>query len=380
MRLRTGARSLTSLTPLVALACAGACSTVGSEGRGDVGLPTSGVGPFRRLASGEVPGIAPFVLDGEGGYRDPAVLAEDPGASEPRVWLFAGALGAGAEGIPKGPVIVRTFAPDGRSFAGTGLGPGRGTELALAPTEAWEGGEAGKLGAPFVLRVGAEIWMFYAAAGGIGLARAPGPTAPFVKDPGPVLDARAAATWERGAPASPSAYVEGGRVHLFFSSGGFLGEAVAEPGARTFSRVDADPSTPELDPVLGPGPRVDPKSLAPGEKAAFDEAGVADPCVSVRTTPASAARTQVRVLYTGIAASGASAIGFAARYGHAGRLTRQPLAIYAAKGKERAPALLDLGERGYLYFTEPRSDGREGVGAGYAPAGGTPGPLAPRGE
>lgn len=360
-----------------ALGLLAACSTLGSDGQGDLGLPTAGVGPFRRLAAGEVPGIAPFVLDGEGGYREPAVLGDDP--REPRVWLFAGAVGKGDDGVPKGPVIVRTYATDGRSFAGSGAPPGRGAGLALAPSEPWEGGV---VGSPFALRVGAEVWLFYAGAGGVGLARAPSPSAPFVKDSAPVLDARGAAPWERGAPAAPTAYVEGGRVHLFYSSGGYLGEAVSDLSARTFTRVDADPSTPALDPALGPSPRVDPSTLAPGEKPPFDEAGVADPCVSVRDTPAAATRVHVRVLYTGLAAAGTTAIGFAARYGHEGPLTRQPLAVYAAKGKERAPALLDLGERGYLYFTEPRSsDGREAIGAGFAPGSGSPGPLAtPAGE
>lgn len=354
---------------------ASSCATLGSEGLGDVGLPSSGVGPFRRLTTDEVPGIAPFVLDGEGGYREPAVLSDD--ASEPLVTLYAGATGAGRDGVPKGPVIVRSFAKDGRSFVGSGGGPGRGTSLVLAPSEAWEGGE---VGSPYALRVGvvsaSAILLFYAGAQGIGVAKATSSEGPFVKTGAPVLDANGASGWESEPPRAPTAYLDGRTIHLFFASGGSLGEAVADVDALAFRRVDADPSTVGIDPVLSPSAPVDPKTLAVGEKPPFDEAGLTDPCVAVRVTPAG--RAHVRVLYTGKARAGTTAIGFAARYGHQGVLVRQAVPVYAAKGKERAPALLDLGDRGYLYFTQPRSsDAREGIGGGYFPAQGKPGPLVP---
>ena len=307
----------------------------------------------------------------EGGYREPAVLGED--ANAPKVVMYAGATGAGRDGVPLGPVIVRSFANDGRSFVGTSAGPGRGTTLVLSATEPWEGDQ---VGSPFALRVGSEVFLFYAAAGGIGLSRAPGPDGPFVKQGTPILDSEGRGLWESGPPRAPTAYLEGRTLHLFYASGGAIGEAVADVASLSFRRVDADKSTPSFDPVLWPSPVVDPKTLALGEKPPFDEAGVTDPCVSVRTTPAG--RTHIRVLYTGIATKGTTAIGFAARYGHEGGLTRQVVPVYAAKGKERAPALLDLGNVGYLYFTEPRtSDARDGIGGAYSPAGGDPGPLVP---
>lgn len=354
-----------------------ACATLGSEGLGDVGLPNAGVGPFRRLAAGEVPGVAPYVLDGEGAYRDPAVLAESDGS---KIWLYAAATSSGRDGVPAGPVIVSTFAKDGRSFVGAGFGPGRGTRLALAPTLAWEGGE---IGAPFALRAEGRILLFYAARGGIGLATADGPEGPFKKRENPVLadlgaDGAGAGEWDAGAPRAPAAYVEGRTVHLFYASNGAIGEASSTLEELVFRRVDADLRTPARDPVLTRSAAVDPASLAPGEKPPFDERSVDDPCVSVRESPAG--RTVVRVLYTGTAAGSAraTAIGFAARFGHEGPLVRQSLPVYAAKRTERAPALLDLGARSYLYFTEPRaSDGREGVGAAWAPGNVDPGPLEP---
>lgn len=349
-----------------------ACATIGSDGLGDVGLPSAGVGPFRRLRAGEVVGIAPFVLDGEGGYREPTALAVS--SAGPEVVLFAEATGSGRDGTPVGPILVRTRALDGRSFRGSGGGPGRGTEVVLVPSRPWEEGE---VRSPFVMRLRGEVVLFYSGKNGrIGLARGPSLDGPFVPSDSPVLDETGRAPWEVEPPRAPTAYVEGDRVHLFYAAGGFVGEAVADPGTLTFRRVDADPSTPELDPALSPSPTVDPKSLAPNEKPPFDEAGVGDPDVSVRETPAG--RVHVRVLYTGTSSAGAKVVGFAARYGHAGKLTRQPLPVYAAKGKERAPSLLDLGERGYLYVTEPRStDGREGIGAAFAPAASEPGPPAP---
>ena len=371
MRSVSGRLQSAWITALLAAFGPCACSTLGSEGLGDIGLPSAGVGPFRRLASDEVPGIAPFVLDGEGGYREPAVLSED--ANAPKVVMYAGATGAGRDGVPVGPVIVRSFANDGRSFVGTGGGPGRGTTLVLAASEPWEGGQ---VGSPFALRVGTEVFLFYAGAGGIGLSRASSVEGPFVKQKAPILDAFGQGPWESGPPRAPTAYLEGRTLHLFYSSGAAIGEAVADLDALAFRRVDADPSTPSFDPVLWPSPTVDPTTLALGEKPPFDEAAVTDPSVSVRTTPAG--RTHIRVLYTGVATKGTTAIGFAARYGHEGRLARQVVPIYAAKGKERAPALLDLGNVGYLYFTEPRtSDARDGIGGAYSPAGGDPGPLVP---
>jgi hypothetical protein len=349
-----------------------ACATIGSDGLGDVGLPNAGVGPFRRLVSGEVPGIAPYVLEGEGAYREPAVLSDGEGT---RVWLYAAATSTGRDGIAAGPVIVRTSAKDARSFVGSGFGPGRGTALALAPSLPWEGGV---VGSPFVLRSEGRVLLFYAARDGIGLATADAPEGPFVKRDTPVLaapDTRGSG-WETGAPRAPTAYVEGRTLHLFYASSGAIGEAVADVTSLAFRRVDADPRTPELDPVLGRSASVDPRTLAPGEKPPFDELAVDDPCVSARESPAG--RTVVRVLYTGSSTGStrATAIGFAARFGHEGPFEKQSLPVYAAKSTERAPALLDLGARSYLYFTEPRaSDGREGIGAGFAPGNVDPGPL-----
>ena len=58
-------RARRALAPLVA-ALSAACATLGTEGAGEPNLPTSDVGPFRKLEKSEVLGVAPYVLDGEG--------------------------------------------------------------------------------------------------------------------------------------------------------------------------------------------------------------------------------------------------------------------------------------------------------------------------
>ena len=86
-----------------------ACATTGASGEGDRDLPTSGVGPFRKLDIEEVKGIAPFVLDDDkAGYREPAALQEGE-----ETLLFAVGTKDGRD------VIFRTRALDGRTFYGT---------------------------------------------------------------------------------------------------------------------------------------------------------------------------------------------------------------------------------------------------------------------
>jgi hypothetical protein len=110
-----------------------------------------------------------------------------------------------------------------------------------------------------------------------------------------------------------------------------------------FRRRDGDPRTPELDPALAPA----------GSAGAFDGARVSDPAPLPRVTPVG--RTVLRVLYTGEDAAGASAIGFAARFGDDGPLVRQPLPVYAVGQHERAPAAIErAGGLTLLYVGQER--------------------------
>ncbi|CAN5924236.1 hypothetical protein BH11MYX4_BH11MYX4_29490 [soil metagenome] len=324
---------------IVALSALAACATTGASGEGDRNLPTVGVGPFRKLAADEVKEIAPFVFDDRVAlYREPAVLAD--GAS---TLLYVVAKRAGAD------VIVRTRADDGRAFYGATSDFGKVPPVVLAADQAWEGPS---VSGPFVLRTSdGGITLYYAAAGGIGVARSSDGLA-FRKEAGPVLVRDAASAWETTEVRAPSAYVlPDGRVRLLYASGSSIGEAESTDGLH-FTRLDADPTTPSIDPILSPAPAAAPGSLLPHEKPPFDTARVGDPCASLGTTPVG--RLHVRVLYTGTDAAGVTAIGFAARFGDAGPLVRQSSPVYSVGAKEAAPALLTSGDTSYLYVQQDR--------------------------
>jgi hypothetical protein len=275
-----------------------------------------------------VKGIAPFVLDDDkAGYREPAALQEGE-----ETLLFAVGAKDGRD------VIFRTHAFDGRTFAGTSGNFGVKARVVLEPDAApsWENGA---LSGPALVRgPSGELLLYYAAAGGIGVARSTDGFTFAKEASNPILtDARA-----------PSVIrLPSGRFKMFFSSGSSIGEAESDDGIHFRRQGDR--------PVLEPAPPPAPGSLLPNEKPPFDTASVGDPCASIRMTPAD--RLQVRVLFTGRDAAGGSTIGFAARYGEDGALVRQPVAVYAVGQKEVAPAFIERPEGSYLYVEQERRDG-----------------------
>jgi hypothetical protein len=333
-----------------------ACATTGASGKGDENLPSEQIGPFRKLAAEEVQGIAPFVLDDKNAaYREPTAIVEGDS-----IVLFAVARRDGKD------VIVRTRATDGRSFFGTSADFGRLPEVVLSPDQPWEGGA---LSGPFVLRRGAELLLYYAGKGGIGVARSTdGHT--FTKERGPVLARDTTKSpWEATELAAPGAYLlPDGRTRLLYSSGSAIGEAESDDGV-SFRRFDPYPATPVMEPVLVPSPPPAPGSLAPNEKPPFDTARVADPCPTTKTTPAG--RFHLRVLYTGEGDGGATAIGYAGRYGDGGPLERQPLPVYSVNQREAAPAFVEAASGLWLYVHQNRTQGNAvypAIAAGFAPA------------
>lgn len=276
-----------------------ACGTLNDAEPVAADLPSAEMGPFRALQNQELKGTAPFVLDdSRARYTDAAALPDGAG-----VILYAVSGGA----------IVRTRSLDGRTFYGAGQA-GKTPPVVLRADQPWEGAA---LSGPCAYRPSpAEVWLFYAAAGGIGVARSPDGLT-FTKSAGPILagDARSPAVF-----ALPS----GGLAMLFTTASG-LEEARSLDGVTWTRR---------------PGPVLTPSGLD------FDAAAVADPAVATRVTPAG--RFHVRVLYTGTSASGATAIGFAARYGEDGPLTRNPQPAFPS-GREPAYA------PPFLYVTETRA-------------------------
>ncbi len=326
-----------SFTWLLA-AMAAACATTGDEASVPEGLPTAGAGPFRRLTEAEVPGIAPFVLDSKPAlYREPAAFHGPEGTV-----LYAIARDGDAD------VVVRSRAVDGRSFFGTSADFGRKPTVVLRADAAWEGSA---LSGPAVLHASGETYLYYAAEGGIGLARSSDGFV-FGKEPAPVLASDPAPSWEAEPPRAPSVFVlPDGRFRMFYESAGAIGEAESRDGFA-WQRIDPDSATPEREPVLERSPPPAPGSLLPHEKPPFDTVSVGDPCALLRTTPAG--RLHVRVLYTGRSGDGASAIGFAARYGESGRLVRNAAPVYAVNQHEAAPAFVEVGARSFLYVHQDR--------------------------
>jgi hypothetical protein len=339
-----------------------ACAAIGSTGAGDKDLPTSGVGPFRKLDGDETLGVAPFVLDDANRkWRGPAVLPLNPGSSDPAVILFVAGTVATSAGARE--AIVRTRADDGRSFFGARVGS---TPLAVVTADRAE--EQAR--APSAVRIGGRMFLYWSDALGIRVATSDDNGHTFAKKDERALERDPRIAWETTAPSAPSVAVyPDGRVRMLYAAGGLLGEAETADGTR-FTRIDADPATPEIDPVFGPSPPVDPASLASGDKPPFDAAGVGDPCLLPRVTPAG--RLHVRVLYTGTDADGATSIGFAARFGDQGRLARQEQPVYSVGKQEAGPALFEWPGGALLYVDQDRAPADKthypAIAAAFAPA------------
>ncbi len=337
------------LTRLALVLSAASCASIGSPGAGDVDLPASGAGPFRKLDGNETLGVAPFVLDDRTRlWHDPAVLPADPASDGAGVFLFAAGTIAG------GDVIVRTRADDGRSFFGGSVGT---TPAVVLKADAGE-----HVVAPSVARVGGNVLLYWSDGAGVRVASsADGLT--FAKRAGYALAADVAASWEKTPPGAPSVAVyPDGRVRMVYAAGGYLGEAESEDGL-TFRRLGPDP-------IFGPSIAPDLSTLAPGQKPPFDDARVDDPCVVPRVTPAG--RLHVRVLYTGVDAAGVTSIGLAARYGDSGPLSRQTQPVYAIGKAERAPALFEWSGGSLLYVSQDRAPAPDthygAIAAAFAPA------------
>ncbi len=360
---------LASPLALGAIGTVAGCGTLASSPAPAENLPTSGAGPFRPLARSELPSLVapPFVLDDPAArYREPSVVAGSglSGGGDPSslaVLLYAVARVGGRD------VIVRTRAQDARSFYGgaadnaTGSHPPHAPVVVLAADRAWEGAD---LAGPSAVRTGSQVWLYYGGAGGIGLATSDDGLT-FTKSAAPVLVPDARAAWETTPPHSPSvARMPDGSWRMFYGAGRAIGEATSADGS-SFTRVDGDPSTGALDPVLSPG-------------ATFDAGQLDDPVVLPRVTPAG--RLQVRVLYTGYdgapgASSRSSAIGFAARYGSSGPLSRQAAPVYGGSAHEAAPALLEYEGGSILYVHQDETSLDPGhpyaaIAAAFAPESG----------
>jgi hypothetical protein len=311
--------------------------------------------------------LVPYVFTNQtADYREPCVVGTSSDPSSTEVWMYAVGHVGGVD------VIVRTRADDARSFYGdlsdNGTGAPPTPPVVLQASESWEGGSTGDLAGPSALMVDGQLWLYYAAAGGIGLAQSSDGLS-FTKVSGPVLAVDSSAAWETTTPHAPSVAVfPDGSWHMMYGAGVSIGEATSADG-MTWTRVDGNP-------IFPPSPTVDPSTLPVGVLPPFDEGQVDDPMLAPQTT--ADGRLQVRVLYTGYGAAPgtagrASAIGFAARYGDSGPLSSQADPVYTVSLHEKAPAFFEWSGGSLLYVSE--DDGSlstsmpfPAIAAGYAPA------------
>jgi hypothetical protein len=334
------------------------CSTLADSGGGDVGLPNAGAGPFREIESLELGNnrSAPNVLKDDDLYpRHLSVVDADGDLGTLDSWGYA-ALTLVPEGAEPDPTassngIGRYRAPDGRSFE-------RQHELVLEPTLPWEGDE---MGAPSALVVGDEIRLYYAAAGGIGLATS-SDGLHFERRDEPVLGP-APDGWEQGAtPQSPSvvAHPSGG-FRLFYevrspSGEASLGEAVSADGVL-FERRGAGP-------VLAPRP--------PGPEPLFDDRSVEAPHGLYH--PSAEGRMILWLYYGAVDQSGGRSIAVAARRGDDEPLVRGTAPVFgtASSDDPSEPWVIRYGGFALLFATQragsTESQNYPAVAAGVAPA------------
>lgn len=314
------------------------CGTLASPAGGDQELPNAHAGPFRLLRSSELDStitsyLAPYVARNERQhYRSPAPLDIDGDASTLPIWLYAVA-GPGNDSR-----IVRFFAHDGRSLD-------RVPEVVLEASEDWEGG---RVSSPSALRVAEEVWLYYAGADGIGVAKSHDGRV-FVKERAPILTGLLGCGGSSSdkAPTDVSVLrLPDGSFRLFFSTGEAICEAASMDGL-----------------VFGFEGAVLRASHGAGE---FDSASLSHPFALTTTSPEG--RLIVRVYYTGWDEKGATAIGMAARYGSGGPLVRALSPVLATDLGARDPAVLPFAGFTLLYFsahTDPKSPA---LAAAVAPA------------
>ncbi len=330
----------------LSLVAVSACATLGQESPIGQNLPSSGVGPFQVLSQMQVQpaDVAPYVFLSPGqSPMEPCVLPQSTDAASPALFMYLDGQSS------KGAVIVRTRSDDGVSFYGDSADesnhPTHKPPVVLSPSLAWEGTS---VSGPSAMREGSEIWMYYAGDGGIGLAKSSDGLT-FTRTGAPVLAPDASAAWEKTTPRAPSVAVfPDGSWHMMYAAGTSIGEATSSDG-MTWTRAAGNP-------VLEPSTPVNPKTLGVGEKVPFDEATVEDPLLVPRVDPAG--QLQVRVLYAGYSQAPSvmtrsGEIGFAARYGDAGALTRQTIPVYVAPGSSvSGPALLEWSGPTMLYVSQ----------------------------
>jgi hypothetical protein len=365
--------------PLAAALCLASglasCATLPEPAGGDQNLPNASAGPFRALSdsadvigdAGIVPGAselgnsrsAPDGLDDSRNYgRDITVLDADgdPTTLGVVAYVAAAATMGGMDPTQTTPTstLVRYGALDGRSFDYS-------AEVVLKADAPWEGG---LMASPSAVLVGGQTFLYYAAAGGIGLARSSDGHA-FTKVAAPVLapaTGAGAGDWEQGAvPASPGVVaLPDGSLRMFYEvprGGGVtaIGEASSGDGT-TWTRLGSAP----VLAAVGSGDA--------GET--WDAASVGSPFPQVATS--AAGRPVMRLFYGARDGAGVQTIALAARQGTDGPFVRAVSPVFGTSNAlgPREPCTVVFAGFTLLYATQSSSSsgGHPAIAVGVAPA------------
>jgi len=334
------------------------CATLPEPPGGNLNLPSAGAGPFRDIVAAELSSTRapPYGLD-DGGPpygRDITVLDADgdPTTLGVIAYLAAAVTENGVAPTAASPTrsIVRHAALDGRSFDFP-------SEVVLTPDAPWEGDV---LGSPAAVRAGGQVFLYYAAAGGIGLATSTD-THAFTKVSGPVL-APAAGGWEQGAtPASPGVVqLADGTFRMFY-------EVALAPGKSAIGEASsADGSTWTR---VGSGPALAPLAAVDGGDT-WESASVGSPFPLLAQS--GDGRSILRLSYGAVDAAGQGTIALAARYGTDGDFQRAVSPVYGTSSAldPREPCVVVFSAFTLLYATEKTSSGDKhaAIAVGVAPA------------
>ena len=336
-----------------------ACATLADAETGGENLPSAGGGPFRALSKEEVGAnrSAPNVLVDEKTFpRHPAVIDADGDAATPEVFGYFAMTPKPATGAPnplaKTREIVRYRALDGRTFEDP-------SETVLTIGAPWEGTF---IDAPAVVRVGEEVFLYYAAEGGIGLARSTN-GGQFVRESGPVL-APEPNNWEAGeVPSSPGVVrLEDGSFLMFYDVAGDkpdsrrIGEARSADGI-SWTRV-------------GTGAALEPQVDVDENNLFFDGVAVEGPYPVLAQS--SEGRPMLRVYYAALDARGRRAIGLAARFDAAsGALERAIGQVFGGSPRPKEPCVLVRPGYSLLFVTQfkgtSKSEQIPAIAAGLSP-------------
>lgn len=325
---RTALRSI----PVALAAALAACGTLAPDGGGAQNLPSSGAGPYGRLAAES----EQILSEGAADLDDPVLLV-DGGALT--IWYTRTPTGKGAE-IRR----ARLASIDDREPA---------IDLALGADQAWE---AGGVAQPAVLAPGAGApWLLaYAAGGAIGYATSDD-GASWRKATGPAL--RGDGGEEGAALASPAlARLDDGTVRLYYLGAGGL--FAADAHAADLAALAAAPFA--RSPGTSPGAAT--RALVRAHAASWLETLGRTTARGV-TTPAGRSRFD---LYLSGAQAGVGVVGLASSYDATDfALAAAPL-LDARAPAEQSPTVAAWDGGSLLLFSE-RPSRFSRIGAARSP-------------